>query len=202
MFVNRFSRFSYFIPVKQSLTAQQLAVVFNENILKLYRLPKSVVSDRDKLFTSDFWKEFFKMQGTRLQMSTTYHPQTNGQTESVNQYLESYLQCFCSTKQKEWVKWLSWAQFWHNTNWHSITGFSPYEVVYGRPSPALIQYIPITTRVQAMEDSLYNKDHMLKLLKDHHLKSQSRMKHYADLKRTEREFQVGELVLLKHQQYR
>lgn len=56
--------------------------------------------------------------------------------------------------------------------------------------------------MQAVEDSLYNKDHVLKFLKDHYLKSQSRLKHYADLKRTEREFQVGELVLLKLQQYR
>lgn len=112
------------------------------------------------------------------------------------------MQCFCSVKPKEWSKCLHWAQYWHNTNWHSTMRFSPYEVVYGRPPPSLLRYVPKTARVQSLEDTLYDRDQVLKLLKNHYVKSQAKMKQYADKRRTEREFEVGEFVLLMLQPYR
>lgn len=108
--------------------------------------------------------------------------------------MESYLCCFCSVKPKEWNKWLHWAQYWQNTHWHSTTGFFPYEIVYGGPRPSLLHYILKNAKVQSVENALYDSDHTLQLLKDHYTKSQARMKHFADRRRTEREFEVGELV--------
>lgn len=102
----------------------------------------------------------------------------------------------------EWSKWVSWASYWYNTTWKVSTGYTPYEIVYGRPPPSLFQCVPRTARVQAVEDSLLERDYILKLLKDHFLKAQSRMKHFADKRRTERHFEVGDFVFLKLQPYK
>ena len=79
---------------------------FLYNILDIIRI--------DKVFSSHFWRELSIQADTRLNYSTTYHPQSDGQTEVVNQEVESYLRCFCGEKPKEWVKWLHWAEFWYN----------------------------------------------------------------------------------------
>lgn len=99
--VDKFSKYAHFLPHSHPFSALQVAELFMNNIFKLYGLPKAIVLDRDKIFTSNLWKELFKSLGTDLHMSSAYHPQTDGQTERVNQCLETYLRCFvhaCPTK--------------------------------------------------------------------------------------------------------
>lgn len=131
-------------------------------------------------FVSAFWREFFKLQGTQLCHSSAYHPQSDGQSEIVNWCLETYLRCFAGSKPNEWVKWLSLAEWWYNTNTHPSTGLTPYEVVYGVPPPCLLTYVAGTTRVQAMEDELKSRDQIIQLLKEHLMAAQERMKRMAD----------------------
>lgn len=145
--VDRYSKFTYFVAIQHPYIASKIAQVFFEEVFRLYGMPKAIVSDRDPIFLSTFWSELFKLQGTQLNLSSAYHPQSDGQTERVNQSLECYLRCFCSLKPSERQKWIPWAMFWHNTTWKSATGFTPYEIVYGRPPPTLLQYIPKTARV-------------------------------------------------------
>lgn len=199
--VDRFSKFAHFIPLQHPFIAPKIAQVFFEEIFSLYGLPKSIVSDRDRIFLSSFWTELFKLQGTQLHMSSSYHPQSDGQTERVNQCLECYLRCFCGFKPKEWCKWIPWATFWYNTTWKSATGFIPFKVVYGRP-PLTLQYVPKTAKVQSMEGLLYDRDRVRKILLDNLTKAQNRMKFFADRHRTDRKFEVGDLVLLKLQPYK
>lgn len=116
-------------------TAPKIAQIFFEEVFHRYGMPKAIVSDRDPVFLSTFWSELFKLQGTKLNLSSAYHPQSDGQTECVNQCLEAYLRCLCSLKPSEWRKWIPWAIFWYNTTWKSATGFTPYEIVYGRTPP-------------------------------------------------------------------
>jgi hypothetical protein len=94
--VDRLSKYSHFILMKHPYTAKSVAELFVKEIVRLHGIPSSIVSDRDPLFVSHFWKELFKMPGTTLKMSSSYHPETYGQTEVTNRCLESYLRCFAA----------------------------------------------------------------------------------------------------------
>lgn len=156
-----------------------------------------MVSDRDPVFMSLFWKEFFKMQGTKLQMSTAYHPQSDGQTEVTNRCLETYLRCFITDQPKTWVLWMPWAEFWFNTTYHESTGMTPFEAVYGRPPPKIVQVVQGEVRDEAVQKDLLERDEVLRQLKAHLLRAQDRMRTQANKHRKERHFDVGDLVFLK-----
>ena len=92
--VDRLSKFGYFIPMKADFNSKLVAEAFINNIVKIHGFPKTIVSDRDRVFISSFWQQLFKAQGTTLAMSSSYHPQSDGQTENLNKTLEMYLRCF------------------------------------------------------------------------------------------------------------
>jgi hypothetical protein len=115
--VDRFTKFAHFIPIKHPYTAQSVAKAVFEQVVRLHGFPCSIVSDRDRVFTSNFWAELFGIVGTKLAMSSAYHPQTDGQTERVNQRLEMYLRCAVHSSPKQWKSWLSQAEFWYNSSY-------------------------------------------------------------------------------------
>jgi transposase InsO family protein len=108
--VDKFTKYGHFFPLKHPFTATTIAHTFLNNVVKLHGLPNSVVLDRNKVFTSTFWKTLFSALNIDLKMSSAYHPQTNGKTEQVNQCLEMYLRCSVSSTPKQWVKWLPLAE--------------------------------------------------------------------------------------------
>ena len=162
--VDRLSKYGHFIPMRHPFTAATVAKAFVAHVVKLHGVPKSIVSDRDKVFTSSFWKALFQLQGTKLCMSSSYHPQSDGQTEVLNRILEQYLRCFTEDQPKRWVEWISWAEYSYNTSVHSSTKISPFEAVYGVPPPSLVSYIPNTTQVQAVDNYLRDRDGILREL--------------------------------------
>ena len=200
--VDRFSKYCHFLPMVHPYTAATVAKTFMDNVFKLHGMPNSIVSDRDAVFTSRFWQEMFQLSDTKLHMSSAYHPQSDGQTEIVNKWIEGYLRCFASDRPKDWVNWLAMAEWAYNTSEHSPTGFTPFELVYGRAPPHLLPYEPGTTAVQAVEDELRSREHILALARENLQAAQTRMKNFADKKRTEREFEVGDWVYLRLRPYR
>ncbi|RVW80554.1 Transposon Tf2-12 polyprotein [Vitis vinifera] len=200
--VDRLSKYAHFIPISHPYTASKIAQVFLANIFKLHGLPNSIVTDRDPTFMSTFWKELFKLQGTTLKFSSAYHPQTDGQTEIVNKMVEQYLRCFSGDKPKGWVKWLPLAEWWYNTNIHASTKLSPFESVYGYPPPKLIPYTLGTTQLQEVENTLKTRDEIIRILRTNLQLAQDRMKKFADIKRTARSFNIGDLVYLRLQPYK
>jgi transposase InsO family protein len=199
--VDKLTRYAHFIPLSHPYTAQTVAKEFMDKVFKLHGMPLALVSDRDKVFTSQFWQHLFKASGTQLRMSTAYHPQTDGQTERVNQCMETYLRCFTHACPRQWSRWLALAEYWYNTSCHSSLGKSPFAVLYGREPRQLglsdLDVEPVTD----VQDWLEERKGMMDLLKLHLNRAQHRMKVQADKKRTERSFQVGDSVFLKLQPY-
>eukprot|EP00253_Pinus_taeda_P007755 PITA_07755 len=142
-----------------------------------------------------------KLQGTQLQLST-YHPQTDGQTEAVNKCLETYLRCFTSEKQHLWVQWLPLAKWWYNINYHATTKMTPYEVVYGQIPHSPTSYIKGCSKVQAVDQLLQNHTTMLAHLRENLHQAQNHMKQQADQHRSEHQFQEGDQVFLRLQPYK
>lgn len=199
--VDRFTKYSHFIPLKHPFTAPVVAQTFLQNIWKLHGPPKSIVSDRDKIFTSSFWRELFKLWNTKLMMSTTYHPQIDGQSERVNQCLEMYLRCAIHDTPTKWHSWLPLAEFWYNTNYHTTLGCSPYKALYGHePNYGTFDTMLVTENVDVQQWIAMNQGHSA-LLKEHLLSAQAKVKHYADKHRSDRIFMVGDSVYLKLQPY-
>lgn len=125
--VDRYTKYAHFLPIKHPFTAISIARVVLDNIVKLYGFPKSIVSDRDRIFTSVFWKELFAKCETTLKHSSAYHPQTDGQSERVNQCLEMFLRCSMQDSPKQWKSWLPMAELWYNTSYHSAIKCSPFQ---------------------------------------------------------------------------
>lgn len=135
--VDKFSRYAHFIPLSHPFSAFDVAVAYMQNVYKLHGMPRALVSDRDKIFTSKLWEHLFQKSGTTLHLSTAYHPQSDGQTERVNQCLEMFLRCFTHATPSQWSKWLHLAEYWYNTCFHSALEKSPFEVLYGHPPSQL-----------------------------------------------------------------
>jgi hypothetical protein len=102
-----------------------------ENVYKLHGLPDSIVSDRDKIFTSALWKELFQLSNIQMLLSSSYHPQTDRQSEHMNQCLETFLRCSVHTCPRQWSKWLELAEIWYNTSFHSALGRTHFKALYG-----------------------------------------------------------------------
>lgn len=121
--VDRLTKYANFMALAHSFTALTVTQVFVENVFKLHGMPPTIVSDRDAIFLSHFWKEFFKLQGSKLYMSSGYHPQSDGQTDVVNRCLETYLRCFVGSQPKKWVDWLPWAERNYNSSYDTSSTF-------------------------------------------------------------------------------
>ncbi|KAJ0629961.1 putative nucleotidyltransferase, Ribonuclease H [Helianthus annuus] len=196
--VDRFSKYGTFIPAPADVTAAETARLFFKHVVKYWGIPQTIVSDRDPRFTGRFWSELFKIMGTELNFSTSFHPQTDGQTERVNALLELYLRHYVSANQRDWAKLLDVAQFSYNMQRSEATGKSPFEIVTGRQ--------PLTPNALAASYD-GNSPAAFKNLKEWHEqadlartsldKAAKRMKKWADDKRRHVEFQVGDQVMVK-----
>ena len=179
-----------------------MASIFAKEVIKLHGLPQSIISNKDKIFMSLFWGEHFKLQGTALKHSSSYHPRSDGQTEVVNRCLETYLRCFSFDKPHRWHKWLSWAEYWYNTSVHSTTNCTPFKALYSRDPPSMIRYEKGTATVSLVDQLLEDRDAILDDLRLHLLRAHQRMKKQADIHRHHEEFKVGDLVFIKLRPYR
>ena len=130
--VDRLTKSAHFIPVKTTYSGAKLVELYMSRIVCLHGVPKRIVSDRGTQFTSRFWKGFHKSLDTRLAFSSTYHPQTDGQTERTNQILEDMLRACALKHGGSWDKSLPYAEFSYNNSYQASLKMSPFKVMYGR----------------------------------------------------------------------
>ena len=129
--VDRLTKMVHFISTTEKTLAEELARLFRDNVWKLHGLPKSIVSDRGPQFVAGIMWELNRMLGIKSKLSTVFYPQTNGQTERVNQELEQYLRMFTNHRQEQWPDWLGMAEFAYNNKTHSSTKVLPFKANYG-----------------------------------------------------------------------
>jgi transposase InsO family protein len=133
--VDRFTKSAHFIPLSHLYTVADVAHQFFQTIYTLHGLPTSIITYRDPIFTSEFWQELLKLFGIQLNMSSAYYPQTDGQTERVNQCLEHYLRSMLLDHPKKWTKWLPLAPWWYNSTFHHSLRTSPFQTLFSYSLP-------------------------------------------------------------------
>ncbi|KAJ1699965.1 hypothetical protein LUZ63_008477 [Rhynchospora breviuscula] len=200
--VDRLTKYAHFIALSHPYTAPTVAQLFLDNIYKLHGLPTNIVSDRDPVFTSQFWKELMQKLDIKLNMATAYHPQTDGQTERVNQCLEQYLRCVIQGQPRKWNRVLPLAEWWYNTSHHSAIQTTPFQALYGYAPTQIPMGQPPKSQIEAV-NRVFRERHELNLqLRNQIKKAHERMKKFANKKRSERKFKIGDWVYLKMQNYR
>ncbi|KAL0549558.1 hypothetical protein IC582_014043 [Cucumis melo] len=130
--VDRLTKSAHFVPGKSTYTASKWAQLYMSEIVRLHGVPVSIVSDRDARFTSKFWKGLQTAMGTRLDFSTAFHPQTDGQTERLNQVLEDMLRACALEFPGSWDSHLHLMEFAYNNSYQATIGMAPFEALYGK----------------------------------------------------------------------
>lgn len=144
--VCRMTAATHLVPIRTTTTASELAWLFLRDITRLHGVPESIVSDRDPKFTSKFWREFVRLIGTKLLMSTAFHPQTDGMSERTIRTVTQILRAMVRPDQTDWVKKVPMVEFALNSSVSSTTGFAPFELNYG--------YMPVMMRTLEREPAL------------------------------------------------
>ncbi|KAK8663978.1 hypothetical protein V6N13_083783 [Hibiscus sabdariffa] len=196
--VDRFSKYATFIPAPKYCSAEVTAQLVFKHVVKYWGVPQNIVSDRDGRFTGNFWRELFRLLGSQLNLSSSYHPQTDGQTERLNGLLEEYLRHFIQANQKEWPQLLDVAQLSFNSQKSSPTNKSPFEIVTGQqprlPHTALQTYQGKSPRAFNFTREWQRN---IEIARAYLEKAAKRMKKWADRGRREQQFEVGDLVMVK-----
>jgi len=133
--VDRLTKMVYFLPCRDSYSAEDIACLYRDSVWKLNGLPASIVSDRGSTFVSRFWQTLCTRLGIKSKLSTAFHPATDGQTERVNAMLEQYLRAYVNYQQDDWHTWIAQAEFAHNAHTSETTGISPFFANYAYHPP-------------------------------------------------------------------
>jgi hypothetical protein len=195
--VDKLTKRAHFIPNKSTDEAPTIAKRFFNEIIRLHGMPKEIVSDRDPRFTSMFWTTLFGKFGTKLLMSTSYHPQTDGQTERMVRTFKEMLCHYISNTQHDWSDHISSLEFAYNNSTNPSTGFSPFELDTGyEPTTPHTIDNPGLQDVQAVDDFKERLDNMLQLAHASLQKAQESQAHYHNQKKLEPPFEIGDSVML------
>ena len=195
--VCRLTKFAIFVPCKTSDETPVIATRFYQHVCYRFGLPRCIVSDRDPKFTSTFWKELCQRVGTKLNMSSSAHPQTDGQTERVNSVLEQLLRTTINHRQDNWEEHLPRCAFVYNSAQHASTGMSPFQALYGwLPHSPIALYTSNSSSNPTTEDFYQDVQCRIRVLTDRLTDAQTLQKYYADKRRTPAELAVGDEVLL------
>jgi len=204
--VDRLSKMAHFVPALATDTAEDSAKRFFQSVFRLHGLPRDIVSDRDPKFTGSFWRALTEFLGIKLNMSTAYHPQSDGQTERTNRTLEQYLRHYVNFTHDDWDELLTPAEFAYNNAVHTSTGMSPFEFCSGRKPtsfPTATAASPGLGRVPTAAELSSRFQTLLGIARDrmHHAQEQQAAQ-ANKLAREEISFQPGDLVRLSTEHYR
>jgi hypothetical protein len=196
VFVDRLSKRIHITPCSVNVTAPDVAKLFFDTVFKHHGLPKEIISDRDSKFTSNFWKALWQLTGTKLKMSSPYHPQTDGQTERANRVIEDMLRAYVSFELDDWDEHLTAVEFAYNNAQQASTRHTPFMLDCGQHphTPMDIADVNTAASVPAAEEVLQQMTQHMTKAKECLEQAQERQKRNADRTRREEVFEVGDLV--------
>jgi hypothetical protein len=139
--VDRLTKFAHFIPMNTNYNVQKYAEIYVTRVLCLHRVAKTIISDQGSQFIARFWEQLHASLGTHLIHSSAYHPQTDGQTEQVNQIVEDMLRACVMEYPGSWDNNLPWAEFSYNNSYQESLKMAPFEALYGRQCRTPLNWI-------------------------------------------------------------
>lgn len=195
--LDKLSKSAHFIPVQSTYRVVQIAHVFMQNIFKRHGLPKAIISEPDVKFTLVFWKTLFEELGTQLNFIMAYHPQTDGQTEQVNQMVEDMLRAYVMQQPTKWEEYLHLVEFAYNNGYHTSLRMSPFEVLYGQKCCTPSSWSGPVDRLMLGLEMLKEMEELAKKVCSNMKVAQDRQKNFADRKMMFKEYQVGDHVYVR-----
>ena len=199
VFVDKFSKMVHYAATTTTCTAVEVARIFFDTVVKVHGVPKHIISDRDPRFTSRFWKQLWNLLGTELKMSTSHHPQTDGQTERSNRTLEDILRHYVGKQQNDWDDHLTAAEIAVNSSVHASTGFTPLYLNYG-DHPFFPTHIPLDTiSNNTVYELMQQLQQNIELARSNMENARDKQTYYANQHRRDLVFKEGEEVWLSTQ---
>ncbi|KAJ1570276.1 hypothetical protein NDA12_007434 [Ustilago hordei] len=201
--VDRLTKFAILAPTHKTVAAKQTAVLLYGHMVRLFGYPDHMVSDRGRQFISGAWKAFAEQMGVKHSLSTAYHPQTDGQTERVNQVIEQYLRMYCNYEQNDWANLLDTAAFVYNNTVHNSIGVSPFFACYGwnpKAHPDIPQRLGVND--PGRFEYLMDGKERCKYLQEQIREAQRRSVNQYNRKHKDIEFKVGDMVYINRRNWK
>ena len=195
--VDRLTKSAHFLPIRLDYSMDSLADLYVNEIVKLHGILVSIVSDRDPRFTSRFWKELQSAFGTRLNFSTAFNPQTDGQSERVIQVLEDMLRGCVLDFPGNWDRYIPLMEFAYNNSYQSSIGMAPYEALYGRRCRTPMCWTEMNEHKIIGPELVKDTEENVQIIQQRLKAACDRQRSYANLKIKDIEYEVGDKVFLK-----
>ncbi|KAD4888044.1 hypothetical protein E3N88_20117 [Mikania micrantha] len=195
--VDRLTKAAHFLPIRESYSVEELARIYINEIVCRHGLPLNIISNRDGHFISHFWKSLQSSLGTQLNLSTAYHPQTDGQSERTVQTLEDLLRCCMIYLGGNWDTHLPLIEFSYNKSYHTSINMAPFEALYGRKCRSPVYWNELGEAQITRPELVQETTSKILRICENLTTARSRQKNYVDKRRKPLEFQVNDMVLLK-----
>ena len=183
--------------MRTDYSLDKLAELYIKEIVRLHRIPISIISNRDPRFTSRFWGKLQEAMGTRLNFSKAFHPQTDGQSKRVIQILEDILRSCAIDYEGSWDRHIPLVEFVYNNSFQSSIGMAPYEALYGRKCRTPLCWTELSERKVIGPDLIRETEEKVKMIREKLKVATDRQNSYTDMKRKDIRYEVGEKVFLK-----
>ncbi|GJS97358.1 putative reverse transcriptase domain-containing protein [Tanacetum coccineum] len=195
--VERLTKSTHFLPMKETDSIEKLTRLYMKEIVAIHGIPVSIISDRDSHFTSRVWQSLHNALGTQLDLSTAYHPQTDGQSERTIQPLEDMLRACVIDFGNGWDRHLPLVEFSYNNSYHTSIKVAPFEALYGRKCRSPACWAKVREAQLTGPEIIHETTENIFKIKDSMQAARDRQKSYADKRRRPLEFEVGDKVMLK-----
>ncbi|GKA07759.1 putative reverse transcriptase domain-containing protein [Tanacetum coccineum] len=195
--VDRLTKSAHFLPMKETDSKEKLTRLYLKELVSRHGVPVSIISDRDSKFTSHFWQSLNKALGAQMDMSTAYHPQTDGQSERIIQTLEDMLRACVIDFGKGWDRHLPLVEFSYTNSYHTSIKAAPFEALYGRKCRSPICWAEVGDAQLTGSKFFHETTKKIIQIKKRIQAARDRQKSYADKRRKPLEFEVGDKVMLK-----